>query len=687
MLRQKRMPNKRPLYPFSALVGQPRLKQALILNAINPRVGGVLIRGEKGTAKSTAVRALARLLPPIEVVADDPFNSSPSNPSLMSDAVRQRYVAGEQLSVVTRPTPLVELPVSASEDRVVGALDLEHALTEGQRRFEPGLLAHVNRGILYVDEVNLLDDHLVDLLLDAAAMGVNTVEREGISVSHPARFLLVGTMNPEEGELRPQLLDRFGLVVEIAGLTDVADRIAVMERRLAYEADPEGFAARWHEQDLTIAQQIVAARDLLPGVKITTNDMATIAALVLELGVDGHRADLAILETARTAAAWAGRTLIYAQDIRLAAELALPHRMRRQPFVEVRLDEQRIGEILERHEQERGNGEAEAGEKKKADLDDSLAEPGEDQSGGMSAPAAQAPGADQDSGQQPPASTIQQQAEDIFKVRRIESQTDRQTRRAAGKRSRSRTSRKQGRYIKSRPAHKQVNDLALDATLRIAAPFQAERRRNNPHVRRAVQLQRSDFQEKVRVRRTRNAVCFVVDASWSMAAEERMRATKAAVLSLLRDAYQRRDRVGLVSFQRDYAQVLLPLTNSVEMAQKRLQTMPTGGKTPLSRGLLLGYEVLERARRQDPEVLPLMVLLTDAQANVSMTAMPPQQESYRIADFIAEQEMRAVVIDTEHLAFERGLARQLAQHLKGSYYRLDDLGADALAATVRAELR
>ncbi|MFO7169349.1 MAG: VWA domain-containing protein [Chloroflexota bacterium] len=274
-----------------------------------------------------------------------------------------------------------------------------------------------------------------------------------------------------------------------------------------------------------------------------------------------------------------------------------------------------------------------------------------------------------------------------YQPKRLEGDRDKMQRRAPGKRSRTRTSRKQGRYITSRPARR-VTDLALDATLREAAPYQRQRREQegDPQRPRRVILKRSDLRQKVRVRKTRNAVCFVVDASWSMAAEERMQATKGAVLSLLRDAYQRRDRVGLVSFQRDYATLLLPLTNSVELAQKRLQNMPTGGKTPLSRGLLLGYEVLERARKQDPEVVPLMVLLTDGQANVSMTDLPPQAESYALADFIAAQSIKAVVIDTEHPIFERGLARQLAQHLKGRYYRLDDLREGGLVDLVRAEL-
>jgi Mg-chelatase subunit ChlI len=260
----------------------------------------------------------------------------------MCASCRARFDADEELPVVARATRLVELPVAASEDRVVGSLDLEHALTEGQRRFEPGLLAQANRGMLYVDEVNLLDDHLVDLLLDAAAMGINTVEREGISISHPARFILVGTMNPEEGELRPQLLDRFGLVVEISGITDVAGRIAVIERRMSYDSDSEHFATYWQDEEQRLAQRIVAARALLPAVQIVRSDMAAVAALVLELGVDGHRADLAILETARTHAAWSNRTSLTLDDIRLAAELALPHRMRRQPFTEVRLDEDRM---------------------------------------------------------------------------------------------------------------------------------------------------------------------------------------------------------------------------------------------------------------------------------------------------------------------------------------------------------
>ncbi|NOK58284.1 MAG: putative cobaltochelatase [Chloroflexi bacterium AL-W] len=686
----------RPVYPFTAIVGQERLKRALILNTINSRVGGVLIRGEKGTAKSTAVRGLARLLPHIDVVADCPYSCPPDNPGMMCETCRTRYNASESLPRGSRATRLVELPVAASEDRVVGSLDIEHALTEGQRRFEPGLLAQANRGILYVDEVNLLDDHLVDILLDAAAMGINTVEREGISITHPASFMLVGTMNPEEGELRPQLLDRFGLVVEISGVSDVAGRVAVIERRMAYDANPTEYVEHWQEEEQLLAQQISAARAALPTVRIERKDMVAVAALVLELGVDGHRADLAILEAARTQAAWQGHTTLTVEDIRLAAELALPHRMRRQPFTDIRLDEERMEAILERvRTDDDGSGSSAIEEVKKkdsltSDRSETVSQDTDTQDGGsMSVGSTARTNEVEQSGQGQGSGEKLFDPGSLFQPKRLEAHRDRLQRRAPGKRSRTRTTRKQGRYITSRP-DRRVTDVALDATLREAAPYQQNRRRqaqlNGRTVRRVI-VRRSDLRQKIRARRTRNAVCFVVDASWSMAAEERMRTTKAAVLALLRDAYQRRDRVGLISFQRDYATLLLPLTNSVELAQKRLHNMPTGGKTPLSRGLLMGYEVLDRARRQDAEVIPLMVILTDGQANVSMSDLPPQDECYSLSDFIASQSIHSVVLDTEHPVFERGLARQLAHHLQGSYYRLDDIREDGLASLVQAELR
>lgn len=356
VLRRYRVQGERLVFPFTAIVDQERMKRALILNAINFRIGGVLIRGERGTAKSTAARALAALLPEIEVICDGAFGCDPAQPATWCTLCRERAEAGEDLPRATRKVPFVELPVGATEDRVVGTLDIERAIQKGERRFEPGVLAAANRGILYVDEVNLLDDHIVDVLLDAAAMGVNTVEREGISFQHPARFILVGTMNPEEGDLRPQLLDRFALCVDVVGVRNAQSRMAIMERNLAYEQAPEGFYAEWLAQEKVLAHKIEEARAILPKVTYTRADLATIAVMMADLGVDGHRADLVILKTATAHAAWEGRTRLTDMDIILAAQLALPHRLKRKPFDEVQTSleelDRRLGQARKQTEEQ-----------------------------------------------------------------------------------------------------------------------------------------------------------------------------------------------------------------------------------------------------------------------------------------------------------------------------------------------
>ncbi len=338
---------RQAVYPFTAIVGQERMKRALTLNAVNPSIGGVLIRGERGTAKSTAARALAALLPDIEVVADCRFNCDPRRPEWLCTECRERLERGEELPIKMRRTRLVDLPVSATEDRVVGTLDIEAAIQKGERHFDPGVLAAANRGILYVDEVNLLDDHVVDLLLDSAAMGTNVVEREGISFQHPARFILVGTMNPEEGELRPQLLDRFALSVEVHGLSNPQERVAILERHIQYDSDPESFRRAWQPQEQALSERIDAARQIVEDVEYTHRDLFTIATLTAGLNVDGHRADLVILKTARAHAAFEGRDHITERDILLAAELALPHRLKRGPFTETTLYEGELQERLE----------------------------------------------------------------------------------------------------------------------------------------------------------------------------------------------------------------------------------------------------------------------------------------------------------------------------------------------------
>jgi Mg-chelatase subunit ChlI len=337
----------RAIYPFTAIVGQKRMARALVLNAIDPRIGGVLIRGERGTAKSTAARGMAALLPDIEVFTDSPFNDDPKAPDTWSDWVKEHKDQGEKLNVTTRKIGFIDLPVSATEDRVVGSLDIEKAIQKGERHFEPGVLATANRGLLYIDEVNLLDDHVVDVLLDSAAMGVNIVEREGISFAHPARFILVGTMNPEEGDLRPQLLDRFALSVDIRGIQDARDRVAIIERNLAFEDDSEAFAKQWKPKEEELAAQITKARGLVGQVKYTSRDLIAIASLTASLQVDGHRADLVILKAARAHAAFEGRKRINDMDIALAAQLALPHRIKRGPFQQTEITMEQLTEQIQ----------------------------------------------------------------------------------------------------------------------------------------------------------------------------------------------------------------------------------------------------------------------------------------------------------------------------------------------------
>jgi len=353
------MSNRPPVYPFTAIVGQEMMKLALILNAIDMRIGGVLIRGERGTGKSTAARALAALLPEISVIADSPFSDDPARPESWSDFARQKYADCSDIPMTQRRISFIDLPVSATEDRVVGTLDIEKAIQFGERHFDTGVLANANRGILYVDEINLLDDHIVDLLLDSAAMGVNIVEREGISFSHPARFILVGTMNPEEGDLRPQLLDRFALSVDVTGIKDAADRIEILERHIAYENDPLDFKDAWQPVDEQLSQRIAAAREIIDQVSHTTQDLRVIASITSDLRIDGHRADLVILKAARAHAAFEGRTAIKDRDITIAIRLTIPHRLKRGPFSDAQADLNAVESAVDEKRQEIGEGEEE----------------------------------------------------------------------------------------------------------------------------------------------------------------------------------------------------------------------------------------------------------------------------------------------------------------------------------------
>jgi len=684
------LPESAAAFPFTAIVGQERMKRALVLNAVNPRIGGVLIRGERGTAKSTAARALAALLPDIDVVRECAFGCDPNRPRSWCTQCHERAEHTGDLPRTHRRTPFVDLPVSATEDRVVGTLDIERAIQEGERHFEPGVLAAANRGVLYVDEVNLLDDHVVDLLLDAAAMGVNVVEREGVSFSHPAHFILIGTMNPEEGDLRPQLLDRFGLCVDIQTIRGLRARMLIMERNLAYESDAGGFCEEWRVSERALSAEIVAARRLLPEVQHTPSDLRTIATVMSELGVDGHRPDLVVLKASRAHAALEGRAYLTERDILLAAELALPHRLRRHPLTETeirfddlsaRLNEARA-QVVPKGADEAGLDPIEIHRKKKQVANPDPDEAGAEHTGRVPDPQPQdVPRWPSEGRWWEGGRTVDSGA--AFNPVHLQTPLDRLTRSIGGRRSQTRTGRKRGRYVQSLPSPDDPSDLAFDATLRAAAPFQNQRRRRGSP---ALVLRGEDYRRKVRVARAANLVLFVVDASWSMAVAERMEATKGAVLSLLTDAYQRRDRVGLVVFQKNEALVVLPPTNSVKLAEQALADLPAGGKTPLSAGLYTAYQVISREVRQHPDLRPLMVLLTDGAGNVSMTDRPPYEEACLIAELFPQAEIRSAVINMENEAFDQGLAEMLATRLNGPCYSLAELKADALLQTVRGEL-
>ncbi|MFG1704223.1 putative cobaltochelatase [Nonomuraea sp. M3C6] len=670
-------------YPFSAVVGLDDLKLALVLNAVSPRVGGVLVRGEKGTAKSTIVRALAAQLPSVDVVPGCRFACDPVAPD--PECPDGPHEPGS--AAVTRPAALVELPVGASEDRLVGALDVERALTEGVKAFEPGLLAAAHRGVLYVDEVNLLHDHLVDLLLDAAALGTCYVERESVSVRHPARFLLVGTMNPEEGELRPQLLDRFGLTVEVKASRDPAERAEVVRRRLAFDADAESFAARWTAEESALVVRIARARARMPAVRLPDARLRQIATVCAAFEVDGLRADLVTANAAIAHAAWHGRDAVTTEDVRAAARLSLPHRRRRDPFDAPGLDESLLEELLERTSDDDdpddppGGGRRD-GEPGPADDATEPPAPSANDSAGPPAPSA-------DDGPGPQAAPA---SEDGAAAGRHEPSDgpDGQPRQAqgsgepgsgqvavagvpyrvpllevpglgegvAGRRSRSRTPR--GRATGARRPGGRVRDLHVVATVLAAAPHQVARGRGGP----GLVLRADDLREVVREGREGNLVLFVVDASGSMAARRRMTAVKTAVLSLLLDAYQRRDKVGLVTFRGASAEVALPPTSSVEAGAARLRTLPTGGRTPLAAGLTRAAEVLRVERLRDPARRPLLVLVTDGRATAG-------GDVDRAADLL--RGTASVVVDCESGPVRLGLAVRLASRLGARLVTLDSL--------------
>jgi magnesium chelatase subunit D len=654
-------------FPFSAIVAMDDMRLALVLNAISPAIGGVLVRGEKGSAKSTAVRALTAVLPPVDVVTGCRFSCSPLAPDPdCPDGPHPAHAAGQ-----SRPARLVELPVGATEDRLTGSLDIGRALTEGLTSFQPGLLAAAHRGVLYVDEVNLLHDHLVDLLLDAAALGTSYVERDTVSVRHQARFLLVGTMNPEEGELRPQLLDRFGLTVEASAPRDPASRAEVVRRRIAYDADPAAFTARFASEEAALAAAIAAARVRLPSVVLDDAALERIATVCASFDVDGLRADIVIARAAAAHAAWRGATTVDREDIRAASRLALPHRRRRDPFDAPGLDERQLDDALGDPDDEPdppsgggpGPGPGPRDEQDSAESQDSAKDDGDPRQAPAGLPGRESVA--------PSGAT--------FRARRLE--VPGKGHGAAGRRSRAVTD--AGRTVGARPPRpgSPTRDVHLTATLVASAPHQLGRGRTGP----GLVLEGTDLREHRREGRESNLVLFLVDASGSMAARRRMEAVKGAVLSLLLDAYQRRDKVGLVCFRGAGAELLLPPTSSVDAAARRLAAMPAGGRTPLAAGLTQARATLRRERLRDPLRRPLLVVVTDGRHTAG-------GDPSAAAAVLRKDGVAAIVVDCESGPVRLGLAAGLARALGAEYLSLRDLSGGqspanhAAAAGLSAEM-
>jgi magnesium chelatase subunit D len=612
------------------------MKKALILNAVNPRIGGVLIRGQKGTGKSTAVRALAELLPEIKVVVDCPFNCNPDDPKEMCDSCYSRYTRGEQLPWIKRKVRIVNLPLNATVDRVAGTLNIEKALKEGLKALDPGLLAEANRGILYVDEVNLLDDYVADILLDAAASGVNIVERENISVVHPSRFILIGTMNPEEGELRPQLLDRFGLQVAVEPISDPELQIEIVKRVEEFEENPVRLMKKYEGKQRELKLKIEKARELLPKVTISDELLSKIADVCSKLSVS-NRAPIVITRTAKTIAAFSDRVDVNREDVLEAMELALPHRMRKKPFEQPYISREKLEEMISKNsyggDQEKGH--REGGKGGNPQLKEKIFDAS------------------------PPLSVNLE----IEKEKNI----------CAGKSGRTTKSIgvNRGSYLYSTIPKDEPRDIAIDATIRAAASRSASQ--GTP-----LKISDEDLREKVRRAKASSLITLVVDASGSMAAQRRMEAAKGAVLGLLSDAYRRRDKIAFIAFRGESSEILLPPTNNIDLAEKALRELPTGGKTPLPHALLTALNLVKSEKVRSPDAInPFIVLITDGKANVPLSGRI-REEIIEICRKIRENNIQLTLIDVSEDPFAPNYINDIVEAANAKHIKIENLTSNEL---------
>lgn len=638
------------LYPFTAVVGQEQAKKALLIALVNPKAGGLLIGGRKGTAKSVLARSAKEL------------------------------IGSKQF---------IDLPLNVTEDMLFGSIDIEYAVSKGQKRFAPGILARANENILYIDEVNLLRQELLLAVLDANAAGLNQVERDGISFTHPVHLTVLATMNPEEGVLPQHILDRFGMYVDVEGEAEIEHRVMIMRRALAYGSDVASFRKEYAESTQELATRIAAAIKFLPQIQLSDAMLILAAQMVSQALCAGHRAEIYLLEAAKALAALAGRSYVLPKDVEEAAQFVLPHRMRKPPEPQDQEPEENEQESQEQNEDDSENNDDEA-QDDSLDNDNMPPPPLDNNEDDGAADDEQDENEQEQKDEQEPQHNNdrlapEEQIADIDKSFRLPKMLldlgkDRNIRRGSGKRSTTRTDLKQGRYVRAELPKAKVEDLAFDATIRAAAPFQKMREDNGC----ALNIKPEDLRQKVREKRIGNTFLFAVDASGSMGARERMRAVKGAIFYMLQEAYQKRDRVGMIAFRRQKAEVLLPITRSVDLAQKCLAELPTGGKTPLADGLAVALQTLSMMNKHDSELVPILVLVTDGRANaVEENGGDPVASALKMAERIGKAKITSVVIDTESDFIKLGLAKRIAAAMGANYYTLQRLSKDSIIRIVR----
>lgn len=633
-------------YPFTALVGQEELKEALLIALVNPKAGGLLIGGKKGTAKTTAARG----------------------------------------AVALTEYKLINLPLNITEDMLFGSIDVEHALKTGQKRFAPGLLARANGNVIYIDEVNLLRQELLITLLDANISGTNIVERDGVSFEHATRYTVIATMNPQEGTLANHVLDRFGMYVDVQGEAEQEQRIEIMQRVVEYEANAKDFVQKYACATAELKAQVEKAVLLLPKVVISDALLILAAQMCTQALCAGHRADIYLLEAARAWAALQGRSYVLPKDLDKVAVYVLAHRMRQEPQQQMELPD----DSQEQPEEQNTDSEDSSEENENApeppppppqmQQDD----PGEENQEDEGEDSEDNQNDNEDNKDNSNQLAPEDQVVDVdksFRLPRImlDAGNNRVVKRGSGKRSLTRTDLKQGRYVRAELPKDKVEDLAFDATIRAAAPYQRLREKTTC----ALNIAKEDMRQKVREKRIGNTFLFAVDASGSMGAKSRMRAVKGAIFCILQEAYQKRDRVGMIAFRREKAEVILPITRSVDMAQKCLAELPTGGKTPLADGLACSLQILSNLSRFDNQMEPILVLVTDGRANACESGEDPVKSALDMCKKIHKGKITSIVIDTENDFIKLGLAQRVAQEMGANYYSLTRLSQEEILRVVR----